>query len=652
MSRRLRLLPALLLSSLASGAAGQDFAAVEREHLIAFLAANPVAATYLGGSAVDPSLAKIDGRLRDWSEATLGAEARHLEGLRARLAAFPAGALTPAQRIDRAVMLSQIDFLLREQRDRKVWRRILDTYASEPFRGVDWHLLGMPDLGSGRMGTREDWERVDERVRAIPAYLATAQANLRKGIAAGDPPDPRMILREGLHASTTSAAYFADTLPAIAAERTKGEAFSASLVADLRRDGAKAADAFRRFRAFLVSAFVESETGGKATLKPAFRGDRYAVGADEYAWRVRNVLQVEEPIDAMHGRSAKLVADERTRLSGLARRAAERRGLGLAWGTEAETAAATRQVFSALAQDYPKSDAERSAWMNEATARLVAYARKNAMFDIPADYRVEIVATPPVLEKSLDGGSYFPAPPFKPSGAGHFYWNPTHGDVERLKQSNRSSLADLAAHELFPGHDYHFKVMTSNRASISPVRWLLPGEVEGSASMWADSMAVEGWAHYGEALMAEAAPGTPDGAYVGDEILYESQGALYRNLRVRIDIGLHTGRLSFADAVDLFSETVDFLPGSCRAPGLSAEKAASCESAESAIYRYSKWPTQAITYRLGKERIQALRAEAQAAPSGAAPGATRRLHELLMKQGPIPPDLVRATVLAELAAAP
>jgi uncharacterized protein (DUF885 family) len=170
--------------------------------------------------------------------------------------------------------------------------------------------------------------------------------------------------------------------------------------------------------------------------------------------------------------------------------------------------------------------------------------------------------------------------------------------------------------------------------------------------MWADSMAVEGWAHYGEALMGEPGPDAPDGAYVGDEILYQSQGALYRDLRVRIDIGLHTGRLSFDDAVDLFSQTVDFLPGSCRSPGLSPDKAASCASSESAIYRYSKWPTQAITYRLGKERIQALRAEAQAAPGGDRPGATRRLHELLMKQGPIPPDLVRETVLTELRAAP
>jgi hypothetical protein len=35
--------------------------------------------------------------------------------------------------------------------------------------------MGMADRGSGRFGTREEWERVLERVRAVPAYLATAR---------------------------------------------------------------------------------------------------------------------------------------------------------------------------------------------------------------------------------------------------------------------------------------------------------------------------------------------------------------------------------------------------------------------------------------------------------------------------------------------
>src|SRR5678816_3865275 len=107
--------------------------------------------------------------------------------------------------------------------------------------------------------------------------------------------------------------------------------------------------------------------------------------------------------------------------------------------------------------------------------------------------------------------------------------------------------------------------------------------------------------------MAEPQPGAPQGAYTAEERLYQLQGKLYRDLRVRVDTGIHTGRMSFDEAVDMFSEVVDFLPGSCAAltAQASPEKKASCDTARRAILRYAKSPTQAITYRLGKERILA-----------------------------------------------
>src|SRR4029434_8686128 len=98
-----------------------------------------------------------------------------------------------------------------------------------------------------------------------------------------------------------------------------------------------------------------------------------------------------------------------------------------------------------------------------------------------------------------------------------------------------------------------------------PVRWLTPGAVEDSSSMWEDSTAAEGWGLYSEALMAEPQQGAPDGFYTPEERLYQLQGKLYRDLRVRVDPGIHTGRLSYDDAVDLFSQGVDFLPRLCPA---------------------------------------------------------------------------------------
>jgi uncharacterized protein (DUF885 family) len=117
---------------------------------------------------------------------------------------------------------------------------------------------------------------------------------------------------------------------------------------------------------------------------------------------------------------------------------------------------------------------------------------------------------------------------------------------------------------------------------------------------------------------------------------------------VRIDTGIHTGRMSYDDAVDLFSQVVDFLPGSCRDATATANdgKRAACKSAESAIFRYSKWPTQAITYRLGKDQIYALRQEA-ASPLGDRFSA-KTFHLLFMRQGTIPAGYFRDELLREI----
>ena len=165
--------------------------------------------------------------------------------------------------------------------------------------------------------------------------------------------------------------------------------------------------------------------------------------------------------------------------------------------------------------------------------------------------------------------------------------------------------------------------------------------------MWEDSMPSEGWGLYSEALMAEAQPGAPNGFYTPEERLYQLQGQLYRDLRVRIDTGIHTGRMKYDEAVTLFSEVVDFLPGSCAPEAKKTDaKRASCESAERAIFRYSKWPTQAITYRLGKDQIYALREEAAKALGDKF--SAKNFHLAFMKQGTIPVGYFHDQLLADL----
>ena len=112
---------------------------------------------------------------------------------------------------------------------------------------------------------------------------------------------------------------------------------------------------------------------------------------------------------------------------------------------------------------------------------------------------------------------------------------------------------------------------------------------------------------FGGAAQLSRNQAAPHGFYSPEEHLYQLRGKLYRDLRVRIDTGIHLGLMQFEDAVTLFSETVDFMPGSCTdAKSLrNPDKRASCDSARRAVTRYSRWPTQAITYRLGKDQILA-----------------------------------------------
>ena len=617
---------------------------VHDEYVVEFLRRNPTVNTYLGGAGLDPKLRDVDGSLRDHSAAALQEEDRWLTNTKRSLEAISPGLLSAPQRINRDVALAQVNFLLHQHQVRRYQERALDTYTDEPFRAVDWHLQGMSQTGDRTYGTAEEWILVGKRLAAVPAFLKVAQDQLTAGIASRNTPDWRMLIRNGIDTSEANAKYFDETLPKLAEERVAGPQRD-PLLTQVRDGSKQAAAAFRGLRDFVANNFFDEPAKKDISgLKQDFRSDRYAMGEEEYNWAVKNNLRVNKTGAQLFEEAMPIVEAAQKEMSDLARTIGEKRGLTL----PAEGPAAVRAVFDELSKDYPKSDAEMVQWYNESAFKLVDYARKTGVFDVPADYKLEVVETPPPLRASIDGAAYYPAPPFKNTGVGRFYVTTTDNNKAALQSNNRAALADLAAHEGFPGHDWHYKVMTQNRVNIAGVRWLTPGAVEDSSSMWEDSMAAEGWALYSEALMAEPQPGAPEGFYTPEERLYQLQGKLYRDLRVRIDTGIHTNRMTYAEAVDLFSEIVDFLPGKCSdmAAVKSEAKQASCGSSERAIFRYSKWPTQAITYRLGKDEIFALRKEASALVGKRF--SPKTFHLLFMKQGTIPSGYFRDELLREI----
>jgi len=622
------------------------FAAVEHDYVVYILGRYPVVATYLGGGAFDPQLAGVDGRLRDYSPEAIREEDARLAEFRTRFARLSPAGLSPRRRIDRSVALAEIAFLEHQHLVRRHQQKSLDSYVDEPARGVDWQIQGMTPGSGTAYGTDAEWQAVIARVRAVPGYLATAERQLAAGVAAHNTPDARVLSDFGRRSAAADAEYFGSALPQLAAAALTS-APRAALLHDLAAAAEAAAAAYRHLATMITGVFFDEAGGGEPVLKAEYRADRFALGEAEYDWALRNNLRLASTAGELYAQAWPAVEATRTEMIALAREIAARHQ----WPLAGEGPATVRAVFEQLSRNAPQSDTEMLEGYRRAGQRLIAYARATGLFDVPADYRLEVLITPAPLRASVAGGAYYPAPPFKRTGVGRFYIAPTGDNVAALRgQHDYASMADLAAHEGFPGHDWHFKVMTRYRDEISPTRWLLPGAVEDSSSMWQDSMATEGWALYSEALLAEAAPGAPHGFYTPEERLYQLRGKLLRDLRVRIDTGIHTGRLGFDQAVTLFSEVVDFLPGSCQdAASLRLElKQASCSAARAAITRYARWPTQAVTYRLGKEQILALRRRAQLELG--ARYSPQRFHLEFMKQGTIPPGYFGQELLHTLRA--
>lgn len=614
---------------------------VRDRYVKAFFKRFPVVGTYLGADGLDPSLASMNGALRDYSPAALHAEHEEWTGFLSELKSKKP--TSRAEEIDAEVMRAQLAFLLRNL-DRRVHERALDVYLEEPFRGTEWLLQGMTPTGASTYGTAAEWGAVANRVGAIPAYFKTALANVKRGAAGASIPDRRMI-RVSVDAAQSTIDYYEKSLPEKAASWML-PSMSATKTR-LEKAASEAAAAYREFKQGLLSLYFQPD--GK-TLKPEFDRDRFAVGEAEYSWALKNNLRLDKTPRELFAYGKTQVAKTQAKMTTLAKEIAASKGF-------ADDSVAA--VLKKLGDDVPKSDAEMLAWYQDACRRLVEYGRKTGMFDPPADYKLDVIFTPPPLRDTIDA-AYYPAPPLKKTGVGQFYVTPTGDDPAQLRQHARAAIADLAAHEGFPGHDWYYQFMRARSASISPVRWLTPGGVEDSASMWEDSMSAEGWALYCEELVGEprgdvsrgptsATPATfgyPTGFYTPEERLFQLQNQLLRDARVVVDTGIHASYMTFDEAVSYLAKNVLFVAGPIStdpAVNADASERAGVDQARKAIYRYSKWPTQAITYHLGKAQIQALRDEVRQIEGAAFD--ERRFHEEFLSQGTIPPGVFKDVLL-------
>jgi uncharacterized protein (DUF885 family) len=137
----------------------------------------------------------------------------------------------------------------------------------------------------------------------------------------------------------------------------------------------------------------------------------------------------------------------------------------------------------------------------------------------------------------------------------------------------------------------------------------------------------EGWGLFTEEMMFE------QGFLQGDDVrLTQLRNRLWRAARVILDVSLHTGRMSFDDAVTFLSEKVRF---DRYAAGLD-------------VGMYIERPTYVLGYLIGMQEIGQIRADY--IKQYGEPNPPSEFYDRLLSVGSIPPALVRESLFAQKAA--
>jgi uncharacterized protein (DUF885 family) len=205
--------------------------------------------------------------------------------------------------------------------------------------------------------------------------------------------------------------------------------------------------------------------------------------------------------------------------------------------------------------------------------------------------------------------AYYQPPSLDGSRPGNFYVNLYKPETRPMWE-----IEALTAHEAVPGH--HLQVALSYELTGLP-----------AFRRNADQTAFqEGWALYSERLGYDLGLYKDDISKMG-QLNYD----MWRAVRLVVDTGMHAFKWSRDQAIYYFRQNT----------GKSELDIAN------EVDRYISWPGQALAYKIGQLRIQALRAEAEKALGERFD--VRAFHDKLLGMGPLPLAVLEVEMRAWIA---
>jgi uncharacterized protein (DUF885 family) len=357
---------------------------------------------------------------------------------------------------------------------------------------------------------------------------------------------------------------------------------------------AAAQSARAAFAAYL--AFLEED------LLPRSDGS-WALGRPAYDFILQQRWHMDSDADRIHRRGLKAFEDTER----LAQETAERIQPGKHW----------TEVYETIKLQHPSADGLKQAYQEQMDLARV-FVKQHGVLTLPDGERVITLDTPPAMRRSSPFGTFEMVSPFDDGLEGRLMltpiesWMSPEQQEQRLQSHHSAWIPVIAVHEAYPGHHAHGIKMKENPNMLRRVVH--------------EPIFTEGWGLFTEELMYEL------GFLKGDEVrLTQLRNRLWRAARVILDSGLHTGRMSFEEAVQFLVERVRFEP----------------YAAELEVGMYIREPTYVLGYLIGMEEILAIRAEYT--EKYGEPDPPSQFYDRLLSVGSIPPALVREELFAPAA---
>ncbi|WP_294260380.1 DUF885 family protein [uncultured Sphingomonas sp.] len=539
------------------GSSDADLRALLDRFFYARLADNPEGATSLG---LDTGpRAALKSKLADTSRASEAKQFARARQELAALKAIPRDKLGEAARLDYEIVEYSLSRTIAGERF---------GYGSSAGRYAPYVLTQLTGAYRDVPDFLANQHRVKDAVDA-DAYVA------RVGAFAGAIDAETQRQREDAAKGVFAPDYILDTvLKQLAAARDVAPGASGPVTdltaklkaANLPPERARQVEALMRDKVFPAmdrQRALVTELRAKASHDAGVW--RLPDGEAYYAAAASAATTTEMSGDEIHRLGLEQVAQIGARIDGILKKQ------GMAQRTVGERLVALNKRPDQL---YPNTDPGREALLEQLRAQVAAMTKRlPEQFAVLPKAPVEVRRVPEAIQAGAPGG-YYQSASLDGSRPAIYFIN-LRDTFDRPK----FGLATLSYHEGVPGH--HLQVMSALESEDIPLI-----RRRGGYSGYS-----EGWALYSEQLADEM------GMYDGDPLgqVGYLQSLLFRATRLVVDSGMHAKRWSREKATDYLIATTGIARG----------------RSQGEIDRYTVWPGQACSYKIGHTVWVRLRDEAR-----------------------------------------